>query len=105
MTSPSNTRRVRTTLADALSRISEERLSDEEWSSGHLTDPVGEAIDLFEHMLDKTALVWFQMNRSKFKDLTTLKRCSYRDITHGERLREYSYNHGIYYHLILRRQT
>ena len=41
--------------------------------SGHLTDPVREAIDLFEHMLDKTALVWFQMNRSKFKDLTTLK--------------------------------
>ena len=41
--------------------------------SGHLTDPVGEAIDLFKHMLDKTALVWFQMNRSKFKDLTTLK--------------------------------
>ena len=41
--------------------------------SGHLTDPVGEAIDLFKHMVDKTALVWFQMNRSKFKDLTTLK--------------------------------
>ena len=41
--------------------------------SGHLTDPVGETIDLFEHTLDKTALVWFQMNRSKFKDLTTLK--------------------------------
>ena len=41
--------------------------------SGHLTDPVGEAIDLFEHMLDTTALVWFQMNRSKFKDLTMLK--------------------------------
>ena len=41
--------------------------------SGHLTDPVGEAIDLFEHTLDKTALVWFQMNRSKFKDLTTLE--------------------------------
>ena len=40
---------------------------------GHLTDPVGEAIDLFEHTLDKTALDWFQMNRSKFKDLTTLK--------------------------------
>ena len=38
-----------------------------------MTDPVGEAIDLFEHMLDKTALVWFQTNRSKFKDLTTLK--------------------------------
>ena len=41
--------------------------------SGHITDPVGEAIDLFEHTLDKTALVWFQTNRSKFKDLTTLK--------------------------------
>ena len=41
--------------------------------SGHLTDPVKEAIDLFEHMLDRTALVWFQMNKSKFKDLTTLK--------------------------------
>ena len=41
--------------------------------SGHLTDPVGEAIDLFELMLDKTALVWFQMNRYKFKDITTLK--------------------------------
>ena len=40
---------------------------------GHLTDPVREAIDLFEHTLYKTALVWFQMNRSKFKDLTTLK--------------------------------
>ena len=41
--------------------------------SGHLTDPVKEGIDLFEHTLDKTALVSFQMNRSKFKDLTMLK--------------------------------
>ena len=41
--------------------------------SGHLTDPVREAIDLFEHTLDKTTLVWFQMNRSKFGDLTMLK--------------------------------
>ena len=41
--------------------------------SGHLTDPVREAIDHFKHTLDKTALVWFQMNRSKFKDLTMLK--------------------------------
>ena len=41
--------------------------------SGHLTDPVGEAIGLFKHTLDKIALVWFQMNRSKFKDLTMLK--------------------------------
>ena len=35
--------------------------------SGHLTDPVKEGIDLFEHTLDKTALVWFQMNKSKFQ--------------------------------------
>ena len=41
--------------------------------SSHLTDPVKESIDLFEHMLDKTALVWFQTNKSKFKDLTMLK--------------------------------
>ena len=41
--------------------------------SGHLMDPVGETIDLFKHMPDKTALVWFHMNRSKLKDLTTLK--------------------------------
>ena len=41
--------------------------------SAHLTDPVKEGIDLFEHMLDKTTLVWFQTNRSKFKDSTTLK--------------------------------
>ena len=40
---------------------------------GHLTDPVKEGINLFEHTLDKTALVWFQMNKSKFKDLTMLK--------------------------------
>ena len=41
--------------------------------SGHLTDPVKEGIDLFEHTLDKIALVWFQTNKSKFKDLTMLK--------------------------------
>ena len=41
--------------------------------NGHLMNPVREAIDLFKHTLDKTALVWFQTNRPKFKDLTTLK--------------------------------
>ena len=41
--------------------------------SGYLTDPVKEGIDLFKHTLDKTVLVWFQTNKSKFKDLTTLK--------------------------------
>ena len=65
--------------------------------SGHLTDPVREAIDLFEHVLDKTALVWFQTNRSKFKDLTTLKMMflqRYNSL--GKTKREY--NCGIYYH-------
>ena len=71
--------------------------------SGHLTDPIEEAIDLFKHTLDKTALVWFQTNRFKFKDLTTLKMMFLQP--RGESLKENSYNHGTYYHLILRRQT
>ena len=72
--------------------------------SGHLTDPIGEAIDLFEHTLDKTALVWFQTNRSKFKDLTTSKTMFLQRYNHGERLKENSYNHVTYYCLILRGQ-
>ena len=72
--------------------------------SGHPTDPVGEAIDLFEHTLDKTALVWFQMNRSKFKDITMLKMMFLQRYNHGERQKENSYNCEIYYHLILRLQ-
>ena len=75
-------------------------------TSGHLTDPVGEAVDLFKHTLDKTALVCFQMNRSKFKDLTMLKTMFLqRYIFLGERLKENSYNHGTYYPLILRTRT
>ena len=31
------------------------------------------AIELFEHTLDKKALVWFQEHKDKFADLTTLK--------------------------------
>ena len=70
----------------------------------HLTDPVREAIDLFEHTLDKTALVWFQTNRSKFKDLTILKTMFLQRYNSGKKQRENSYNRGIYYHLILRLQ-
>ena len=40
--------------------------------SGNIRDPV--AIELFEHTLDKKALVWFQEHKDKFVDLTTLKR-------------------------------
>ena len=41
--------------------------------SGNIRDPVGEAIELFKHTLDKKALVWFQEHKDKFVDLTTLK--------------------------------
>ena len=41
--------------------------------SGNIRDPIGKAIELFEHTLDKKALVWFQKHKDKFVDLTTLK--------------------------------
>ena len=40
---------------------------------GNIRHPVSEAIELFEHTLDKKALVWFQEDKNKFFDLTTLK--------------------------------
>ena len=70
--------------------------------SGHLTDPVGEAINLFEHTLDKTALVWFQTNRSKFTDLTMLKMMFLQRYNPWGKQNKNSYNHGTYYHLTLR---
>ena len=41
--------------------------------SGNIRDPIGKAIELLEHTLDKKALVWFQEHKDKFVDLTTLK--------------------------------
>ena len=41
--------------------------------SSNIRDPIGEAIELFEHTLDKKALVWFQEHEDKFVDLKTLK--------------------------------
>ena len=41
--------------------------------SGNINDPIVEAIELFEHTLDKKVLVWFQEHKDKFVDLTTLK--------------------------------
>ena len=41
--------------------------------SGNIKDPIIEPIELFEHTLDKKALVWFQEHKDKFVDLTTLK--------------------------------
>ena len=41
--------------------------------SGNIGDPIGEAIELFEHTLDKKALIWFQEHKDKFVDFTMLK--------------------------------
>ena len=41
--------------------------------SSNIRDPIAEAIELFEHTLDKKALVWFQKHKDKFVDVTTLK--------------------------------
>ena len=41
--------------------------------SGNIRDSIAEAIELFEHTLDKKALVWFQEHKDKFVDVTTLK--------------------------------
>ena len=41
--------------------------------SGNIKDPIVEAIELFEHTLDKKVLVWFQEHKDKFVDVTTLK--------------------------------
>ena len=64
--------------------------------SGNIRDPVGEAIELFEHTLDKKALVLFQEHK---------KQCSFRDIIHGERQNEINCNHGTCLFSILRRWT
>ena len=39
--------------------------------SDNIKDPIAEAIELFEHTLDKKALVWFQEHRDKFVAITT----------------------------------
>ena len=37
--------------------------------SSNIRDPIGEAIELFEHTLEKKVLVWFQEHKDKFVDL------------------------------------
>ena len=39
----------------------------------NIKDTTKEAIELFEHTLNKKALIWFQQHKADFKDLTTLK--------------------------------
>ena len=40
---------------------------------GNIKDPIKEAVELFEHTLDKKALIWFQQHKADFKDLNTMK--------------------------------
>ena len=40
---------------------------------GKIKDTTKEAIELFEHALDKKALIWFQQHKAEFTDLMTLK--------------------------------
>ena len=40
---------------------------------GNIKDTTKETIELFEHTLDKKALIWFQQHKAEFTDLTTLK--------------------------------
>ena len=39
----------------------------------NIKDVTNKAIKLFEHTLDKMALIWFQQHKAEFTDLTTLK--------------------------------
>ena len=71
--------------------------------SGNIKDPIAEAIELFEHTLDKKALVWFQEHKDKFVDLTTLKTMFLKGITCGEKQKGINYNHGISLLLTLKR--
>ena len=40
---------------------------------GNIKDPIKEDVELFEHILDKKVLIWFQQHKAEFKDLTTMK--------------------------------
>ena len=72
--------------------------------SGNIRDPIVEAIELFEHTLDKKALIWFQEHKDKFVDVTTLKTMFLQRYNHGEKQKGINYNHGIFLLLILKRQ-
>ena len=40
---------------------------------GNIKDTIKEAIELFEHTLEKKVLIWFQQHKADFTDLTTMK--------------------------------
>ena len=40
---------------------------------GNIKDPIKDAIESFEHTLDKKMLICFQQHKAEFEDLTTMK--------------------------------
>ena len=40
---------------------------------GNIKGTTKEAVELFEHTLDKKALIWFHQHKADFKDLTSMK--------------------------------
>ena len=72
---------------------------------GNTKDTTKEAIELFEHTLDKQALIWFQQHKAEFTDLTTLKNMFLAGYNPGEKQRETSCNHRTICPLIPKRLT
>ena len=71
--------------------------------SSNIKDPIVEAIELFEHTLDKKALVLFQEHKDKFVDVTTLKAMFLQRYTLGGKQKGINCNHGISLLLTLKR--
>ena len=72
---------------------------------GNIKDTTKEAIELFEHTLNKKALIWFQQHKAEFTDLTTLKNMFLARYKQREKQRETSCNHGTICPLIPKRST
>ena len=71
--------------------------------SGNIRDPIAEAIELFEHTLDKKALVWFQEHKDKFVDVTTLKMMFLQRYNPWGKTKGINCNHGTFLCLTLKR--
>ena len=69
--------------------------------SGNIRDPVAEAIELFEHTLDKKALVWFQEHKDKFVDVTSLKMMFLQRYNPWEKTKGINCNQGTFLFLTL----
>ena len=72
--------------------------------SSNIKNPIVEAIELFEHTLDKKALVWFQEHKDKFVDFTTLKTMFLQRYNPWGKTKGINYHHGISLLLTLKDQ-